>query len=293
MGLKEWFVEQQTADMRLELRCTDTLYRGRSRYQDIAIYRTAQFGRMLALDDVVMLTESDEFAYHEMLVHPAVLACPRPRRVLVVGGGDGGAVREVLLHSAVEEVVLAEMDGQVVAACRDHLPWTAGALDDPRVRVSLGDGAAFAAAQPDGSFDAVLVDAPDPVGHAEVLFGTDFYRQCRRILTPAGVLAVQSDSPFVQPGITRRVVARLTEGFPTVRVCWAVVPTYAGSLWTFTVASLGADPAEPAPLERSAELQGCRYWSPALQRGAFALPAFAERLVFGCRVRGSQLRTGS
>ena len=176
------------------------------------------------------------------------------------------------------------MDGEVVSVCRDHLPWTATALDDPRVRVRLGDGAAFAADQPGGAFDAVLVDAPDPVGHAAVLFGCDFYRECQRILADNGVLAVQSDSPFIQPGITRQVVARLVaEGFPTVRVCFAVVPTYAGSLWTFTVASLGADPAGPPPEHRAADLQGCRYWTPALHQGAFALPAFAERLVFGSR----------
>ncbi len=269
--------------MRLALRCTETLYHGRSRYQDIAIYRTAQFGRMLALDDVIMLTESDEFAYHEMLVHPALLACPRPRRVLVVGGGDGGAVREVLRHPAVDEVLLAELDGDVLAACRVHLPWTASALDDPRVHVHVADGAEFVAAQSTASFDAVLVDAPDPVGHAEVLFGTEFYAQCRRILGSDGVLAVQSDSPFVMPGITRGVVGRLAEGFPTVRVCWAVVPTYAGSLWTFSVASLGADPADAPAAQRGAELQGCRYWSPGLHQGAFILPAFAERLVFGPR----------
>jgi spermidine synthase len=275
----EWFVEQQTADMRLGLRCVEVLHRSRSPYQEIAVYRTAQFGRLLALDDVIMLTEADEFAYHEMLVHPALLACARPRRVLVVGGGDGGAVREVLRHEAVAEVVLAELDAAVVEACRRHLPWTAPALDDPRVRVRVGDGARFVAEQPPASFDAVIVDAPDPVGHATSLFQPAFYAACRRVLAPGGLLAVQSDSPFVMAATTQHVVRELARCFPRVRVCWAVVPTYAGSLWTFTLGSLGPDPADPPPADRAAALAGCRYWSPQLHRAAFALPAFAERLV--------------
>lgn len=265
--------------MRLSLRYAEVLHRSRSRYQDIAVYRTVQFGLMLALDGVIMLTETDEPAYHEMLAHPALLACPQPRRVLVVGGGDGGAVREVLRHRDVEELVLAELDEGVVATCRAHLPWTAAALDDPRVRVAITDGSAFVAAQPAARFDAILVDAPDPVGPAAVLFGAPFYAECRRILAPGGVLAVQSDSPFIVPATARNAVREFRRHFPAVRVCWAVVPTYAGNLWTFTLGSLGTDPAAPPDPRRLGDLAGCRYWSPRLHPAAFVLPAFAEGLV--------------
>jgi spermidine synthase len=275
----EWFTEQQTAHMRLDLRVARVLHRQRTRYQEVAVLESVQFGRMLALDQVIMLTEADEFVYHEMLVHPALLACAAPRRVLIVGGGDGGAARETLRHATVEEVVVAELDPDVVTACRRHLPVTAAAFDDPRVQVRPGDGAAFVARLPDGSFDAVLVDAPDPVGHAEPLFSPRFYAQCARILAPHGVLAAQSDSPFIVPQITRRTVAAFRTLFPVVRICWGVVPTYAGNLWTFTVGTRGADPAAAPPAERLAGLSSCRYWSPRLHAAAFQLPAFVERAV--------------
>lgn len=142
-----------------------------------------------------------------------------------------------------------------------------------------GDGAALLARADPESFDAVLVDAPDPVGHAESIFSPSFYRHCRRVLRPKGVLAVQSDSPFTMPSVTRRIGALFHALFPVVRVCYAVVPTCAGNLWTFTVASLGADPADPAAAGRAETLEGCRYWSPRLHGGAFALPAFVERLL--------------
>jgi spermidine synthase len=143
--------------------------------------------------------------------------------------------------------------------------------------VQTGDGAALVAAAPDGRWDAVIVDAPDPVGHASVLFGEAFYEDCRRTLAPDGVLAVQSDSPYIMPGTVAGAVHALEDSFPAVGVCWAVVPTYAGNLWTFTVATLGSDPSAPPDSERAAELEECRYWSPALHQSAFVLPAFVER----------------
>jgi spermidine synthase len=274
-----WFEEQQTADMRLQLRYTRILHRQRSRYQDVAILETAQFGRMLALDNVIMCTEADEFVYHEMLVHPALCACPRPRRVLIVGGGDGGAAREVLRHPQVEEVVVAELDEEVVAACREHLPFTAAAFDDPRLRLRFGDGAGFVAQAEDGAFDAVVVDAPDPVGHALPLFQPAFHAACRRVLAPHGVLVVQSDSPFVMPAVTRAIRTSLRSLFPVVRTCWAVVPSYAGALWTFTVATEAADPALPPGAPRASALAACRYWRRELHVASFALPAFVDRLL--------------
>lgn len=277
--MTEWFSEAQTEHLEIRVAYDAVLCRQRSRYQEIAVYQTRQFGRVLTLDDIIMTTETDEFAYHEMLVHPALLACPQPRSVLIVGGGDGGAVREVLRHPTVEEVVVAELDPEVIRVCRRFLPWAETAFGDPRVRVRAGDGAAFVAAQERDSFDAVLVDAPDPVGFAQVLFGVEFYTQCRRILAPSGVLAVQSDSPYTMPAITRKAVSAIATLFPTTRLCYAVVPTYAGNLWTFTLGSLNQDPArEPAP-ERAAVLAGCRYWSPRAHGAAFAVPAFVEQLA--------------
>ena len=275
--MSAWFQEQQTPTTQLRVAYERLLARERSRYQEVALYQTAAFGRVLTLDDVIMTTEADEFAYHELLVHPALLACPHPRSVLVVGGGDGGAVREVLRHPEVEAVTVAELDPVVVRLCRQHLPWAERAFGDRRVHLAFGDASEFVRRQPSGSFDAVLVDAPDPVGHASVLFSPAFYQDCRRVLRAGGVLAAQSDSPYTMPEVTRRVFGQLRELFPVVRVCWSVVPTYAGSLWTFTLGSLGEDPARQPPPERVGPLLNCRYWTPELHRAAFILPAFVQR----------------
>lgn len=273
-----WWTEAQTRALRLGLRCTAVLERCRSAYQEVAVLQTEQYGRLLALDDVVMTTEADEFVYHEMLVHPALAACERPRHVLVVGGGDGGAVREVLRHPSVERVVLAELDEEVVRLCRAHLPTVAGALGDPRVEVRIGDACEYLRAAPRASFDAILVDAPDPVGPARGLFERGFYLAARHALTPAGVLAAQTESPFLHADLIRRIQTDLAALFPLVRLYWAVVPTYPGGMWTFSLASAGPDPLAPGLAERCRDLP-TRYWTPEVHRAAFALPPFVAELL--------------
>ena len=272
-----WWTEQQTSGLRLGLRCSQVLESRQSRYQHVAVYQTEQYGRLLALDDMVMTTEADEFVYHEMLSHPALAVAHHPRRVLIVGGGDGGAVREVLKHPTVERVVLAELDGDVIDVCRSHLPSIAGQLGDPRVEIRVGDGVAYMADAADGSFDVILVDAPDPIGPAEGLFGERFYAQAARVLSPSGILAAQTECPFLHGPLITRVQGALRQYFPTVGLYWAVIPTYPGAMWTFSIASRNAQAAlrEPAPEVR---VSG-RYWSPEVHRAAFALPPFVQALV--------------
>ncbi len=274
-----YFTEQQTPGLRLGLRCQGVLSATRSAYQEVAVLQTETYGRMLTLDDMVMTTEADEFVYHEMLVHPALVTCPRPRRVLIVGGGDGGAVREVLRHPGVERVVLAELDGEVVRVSREHLPRIAGALGDPRVEIRIGDGVAYLRQSADASFDVILVDSPDPIGPAEGLFRTDFYAEAYRVLGLEGVLAAQSESPFLHGDLITAVQERLRGVFPRVGLYWAVIPTYPGAMWTFSIATKGTDPVG-APAERASDLP-TRYWSPDVHRAAFALPPFVQRLVGG------------
>lgn len=269
-----WWSEQQSPDMRLGLRCHRVIELRRSAYQTIAVYETAQYGRMLALDDVVMTTEADEFVYHEMLTHPALTLCAHPRRVLIVGGGDGGCVREVCRHPEVERVVLAELDGDVVDVCRAHLPGLASALSDPRVEVRLGDGAAYLAAATPDAFDVILVDSPDPVGPAQGLFAAEFYRHASRALAPGGVLAAQTESPFLQRELIRRVQAGLKAVFPSVGLYWAVIPTYPSGMWTFSMAIQGPWPAAPRPVAFTG-----RYWCPEVQAAAFTLPPFTAALL--------------
>lgn len=271
-----WWTEQQTADLRLSLRVTRVLHRERSDYQEVAVYETAEFGRLLALDDVVMTTERDEFVYHEMLVHVPLSIHPAPRRVLVVGGGDGGSVREVLRHPGVESVVLAELDPAVVDACRRHLPGIACGLSDPRVEFAFGDGVAYLATRQD-EFDAVLVDAPDPVGPATGLFESGFYRTAARALRRGGVFAAQSESPFLNGQLISRVQSDLRAAFGLARLYWGVVPTYPTGMWTFSFASLGPDPLTAIPRA----VEGTRWWSPEVQAAAFVLPRFVADQVAG------------
>lgn len=271
--MNSWFSEDQTKHLRISFRIERVLHRERSPYQEIAVYETAEFGRLLALDDVVMTTERDEFVYHEMLVHPALTAHPGPEEVLVVGGGDGGTVREVLKHRSVRRVVLAEIDERVVAVSRQYLPSLASGLADPRVEFAIGDGAKYVAEHP-GSFDAVLVDSTDPVGPGVVLFEEPFYRAARKALRPGGVFAAQSESPWFNGPLIQRVQSALSAAFPRAWLYLANVPTYPGGYWAFACASLGPDVSEPRR-ERARGL-ATRYYSPEVHRAAFVLPPFVR-----------------
>ncbi len=262
------------------------LYDRWSAFQRITVLQTPAFGRMLLLDGAVMVTEWDEFIYHEMLVHPALFLVPEPRRVLVIGGGDGGTVREVLRHPTVEQVDLVEIDADVVAVAREFFPALSAALEDERVRIHYRDGADFITGAPTAFYDAVLVDSTDPIGIATGLFGEPFYRHCRRAIRPEGVLALQSESPL-HPRYRQTLpqVHRLLRPlFATVASYLAPVPTYPTGLWSFTLASLQRDPLRDFQLQtaeqRYVQLRGkLRYYTPALHCAAFALPAFVLELL--------------
>ena len=276
-ALELWFAERQTPSVQLACRVSRTLVRRRTAHHDLAILETEPFGRMLVLNGAIQLTLADEFVYHEMLAHVPLSAHPDPRRVLVVGGGDGGTVREVLRHPGVEEVVLAEIDGDVVEACRNYLPEVASALSDPRVHLAIGDGVRHVQEHPQ-AYDVILVDSTDPVGPATQLFGPAFVESCRRALRPGGLLAAQTESPFFHGDLIAASFGHFRSTFPIARLYLAPVPTYPSGLWSFTVGSLGPDPARPVreePTVRSA----ARYYTPEVHRAAFALPGFVRRLV--------------
>lgn len=247
----------------------------RSACQDILVAESPAYGRMLFLDNMLMTTERDGFVYHEMLAHVPLLLHPEPRRVLVIGGGDGGLLGQVLKHQAVQHVELVEIDEEVIEVCRAHLPGSSAGFDDPRVRIHVQDGARFAARQPDNAYDVVLVDSTDPVGPGLVLFQAPFFRDIRRILGNNGVLAAQSLSPFLQRAEQQDMYRQLGSVWPHVLAYHATVPTYPGAMWTFALCS-----------ERSVDLtrfdrarargiaESCRYYTPELQVAAFHLPRF-------------------
>ncbi|MGQ9778653.1 MAG: polyamine aminopropyltransferase [Bacillota bacterium] len=270
-----WFTEKQTEALALSLLVTRTLHRERTPFQDLAVLETVQYGRMLVLDGVVMLTEADEFVYHEMIAHVPLLVHPDPRIVLVIGGGDGGTVREVLKHPSVERVVLAEIDERVIEASRRFFPALSVGFTDPRLQFAIGDGIEHVRNHP-GTYDVILVDSTDPIGPGVGLFEADFYRMAAAALRPGGVLVAQTESPFVNRDLIRRIHKNMKEAFPFRRLYLAAIPTYPSGLWSFTLAAK----TEVAHLEpRVLPGLATKYYTPEVHRAVFALPPFVAELV--------------
>ena len=271
-----WYTEKQTPDLGYSCRITGTLHTEKTEFQDLAVIDTVQFGRMLVLDGMVMTTEVDEFVYHEMISHIALNTHPNPKRVLVVGGGDGGAIREILKHDSVEEAVLAEIDGRVVEVSQQYLPSIAGSLTNPRVTLAIGDGVEHVRTHP-GKYDVILIDSTEPIGPAVGLFSREFYQDVHRALTPDGIMVAQSESPFVNQDVIRMIHTNLAGVFPVKHLYLASIPTYPSGLWSFTIASKQWDPVQ-ADLSRKKELD-TKYYTKDVHVGAFKLPKFAAELV--------------
>ncbi len=273
--LELWAEERHQGYLGQRFRVTRTLFSGRSEFQQVDVVETAGHGRMLFIDGLAMVSERDEFVYHEMMAHVPLFVHPDPRRVLVIGGGDGGTLREALRHRSVEHVRMVEIDPLVVESCKEHIPQTACAMDDPRAEVTIGDGVAFAA-ETDEKFDVVLVDSTDPIGPATPLFGEKFYTDVNRILREDGIVISQAESPWYEPTWQRKIVSILVGTFARVHVYNYSNLTYPGGLWSFSyasksdrcpIASLDDDRVARADIE-------CRYYRPDVHRAAFALPEF-------------------
>ena len=277
----QWETEAWTPDARVSFRVRERIFSQRSPYQHIEIVDTFEFGRMLWLDDTVQTSEGDEWAYHEMLVHVPMFTHPHPRRVLVVGGGDGGALRTVLQHP-VEEGVMVEIDRDVIRACREYLPsLSQGAFDDPRVTLVYTDAFTFFE-QTNTTFDVMVLDIPDPVGPAMRLFTPEFYARVARALATPGVIAAQSGSPWLQPDVLTRTLRAMRPHFPQVHVYLGHVPTYPAGLWSFSLAARGLDPmVDASTLRGRFDALGLttRYYTPDVHRAAFVLPPFIQELL--------------
>jgi spermidine synthase len=270
-----WVEENQGEILRVRYRVARRLHATRSDVQRVDVVETTGFGRMLLNDGTIMLSERDERIYHEMIVHVPMFVGPPVARVLVIGGGDGGTVREVLRHPSVSYCKLVEIDAEVVEACRRHLPQTAAALDDPRVEISIEDGVSYVAETTE-RYDLVIVDSGDPVGPAVPLFGAEFYRNVERILSDEGIVVSQAESPFYEASTQIELVKVLGALFRRVRIYNYSNLTYPGGLWSFSFAGKGdrcpVGDFDAARVERSR--MSFHYYSPAVHRAAFALPAF-------------------
>jgi spermidine synthase len=283
---QDWFAEPPLRGFQQRVQTTKVCYRKESCAQRIEVVDSVPFGRMLVLDGAVQTTERDEFIYHEMLVHPALLCHPDPRQVLLIGGGDGGALRRILQHP-VSTVTMVELDSQVVEVSQRYLPSVGGtAILDHRASLLIEDGVEFVK-HCDLKLDAVIVDSTDPVGPAKALFAEEFYRSVHRILADDGVFVTQSGSPLLMPAELHETYHNLRQVFPVVRLYLTPVPSYPGTLWSFTFASKGRDPlgVEPGVIRQrlSDRAISPHFYTSELHFGAFALPSFVEEALKGGR----------
>ncbi|MFV0496600.1 MAG: polyamine aminopropyltransferase [Candidatus Fimivivens sp.] len=276
-----WFTEQHTANVRLSIKTNRQIYSGQSDFQRIDIFESDEFGRFLTLDGYMMLTEKDEFIYHDMIIHVPMAVHPNVKNVLIIGGGDGGAVRELVRYPEVESIDLVEIDELVVAACKKHLPTTACCFDDARVRTYFEDGLKFIRSCVE-EYDLIIVDSTDPFGPGEGLFTREFYGNCYKALRADGILVNQHESPFYDDDASamQRAHKRIAESFPISRVYQAHIPTYPSGHWLFGFASKAYHPIKDMDAVRwNARGLRTRYYNTRLHIGAFALPNYVEEML--------------
>ncbi|WP_425338949.1 polyamine aminopropyltransferase [Anaeroarcus burkinensis] len=272
-----WMTEWQTQHLGMSARIKETLFSGRSSFQEIAVVESEPFGRMLVLDGVFQTSLFDEFIYHEMMAHVSLSTHPRPERILIIGGGDGGTAREVLRHPSVEKVEMIEIDGMVVDVCKKFLPEISAALiaGSPRLEVKIGDGIQHMS-QAENEYDVIIVDCSDPIGPGEGLFTKAFYRDVYRALKADGLFVQQTESPFYHQDLIQRLWLDVEELFPVARMYLAYIPLYPGGMHSFTMGSKKADPLETAlrPLPFRT-----RYFNESIYHSCFALPNFVQELL--------------
>lgn len=275
---QNWFTERVGDYFSISYKVEHHLHHSRSKYQTIDVYQTARHGKLLALDGCIMLTERDEFHYHEMLVHVPMLSHPNPKNILVVGGGDGGTVREILQHETIEKVDMVEIDEDVVKISRQFFPGLSCKLDDTKVNLFFQDAVEFVKGI-EAEYDVILVDSTDPIGPGEVLFTKDFYCDIYRALKPDGILAVQSESPFSLENEIGLVYQRLRSVFPLAAIYWAPVPCYPHGTWSFTFCSRNGQKAEIRRPEAATTIEAdTKYYNRNIHQAAFVLPNFIKSL---------------
>lgn len=276
-----WFSERHTPDVKLSLRVQRQLYSKKSDYQQIDVFETPEFGRVLALDGNIMLTERDEFIYDEMITHVPMAVHPNVKRVLVIGIGDGGVVRELTRYEQIERIDLVEMDEMVAEACRQYLPANACRLDDERVHIYYENALKYIRRYED-KYDLIIVDSNDPYGPSEGLFTREFYGNCYKALKSDGIMVNQQGSPFYSEDADamQRSHKRIVNTFPISRVYQAHIPTYAAGYWLFGFASKKYHPIDDFNADRWNGLHlRTRYYTSRLHIGAFYLPAFLEEML--------------
>ncbi|WAA12223.1 polyamine aminopropyltransferase [Fervidibacillus halotolerans] len=270
-----WLTEDDRGNLQIRYRLKDILFSEQSPFQHVAIVDTADFGRTLVLDGVVQTTAIDGHIYNEMITHVPIHLHPNPKKVLIIGGGDCGAARELTKYEGIEQIDMVEIDELVVKACKTHLPEVSGNLSDPRVHFIFDDGVKFVK-EKENEYDCIIVDSSDPVGPAEVLFEYDFYASLKRALKEDGLMVCQSQSPIFHQSILKQTVTHIRNLFPDSKTYTAVVPTYPGGLWSFTIGSKKY-PIDPKAARK--ENVKTKYFNRKILESCFILPEFMKELL--------------
>jgi spermidine synthase len=282
--MERWFEETLHRGFRTRLRADRVLFDSLTEHQHLIIFETLEFGRVMMLDGVVQLSTKDEFVYHEMMAHVPLFSHGRARKALIVGGGDGGVLREALRHPELESITLCEIDRSVIDLCREHFPEvSAGAFDDPRTKIVIADGTKLVA-QTNERFDVIMVDSTDPIGPGAVLFTKSFYADCRRALADGGVLVTQNGLPFLQAPELKQSVGYFRDLFADAFAYLATTPAYFGGPMSYGWATDNAElrHVKQKKIERRYTKAGAfetRYWRPDVHVAAFALPTYVRELV--------------
>ncbi len=276
-----WYSEKYTDNVKISIKVDKQLYSGQSEFQRIDGFESPEFGRFLTLDGLMMLTEKDEFIYHEMITHIPMAVHPDVRKVLVIGAGDGGAVRELAKYKSIEHIDLVEIDEQVITVCKEFLPQTACCFDDSRLTIYNQDGLKFIRKY-ENEYDLIIVDSTDPFGPGEGLFTKEFYGNCFKALKDDGIMVNQHESPFYESDAIamKRAHKRIVESFPISKVYQAHIPTYPSGHWLFGFASKKYHPIKDLKADRWKSLEiKTRYYNTNLHRGSFYLPNYVEEML--------------
>lgn len=276
-----WYTEQHTDNVRFSILVDQQLYQGQSDFQRIDVFHSKEFGKFFTLDGLMMVTEKDEFIYHDMIVHVPMATNPDIKRVLVIGAGDGGTVRELCRYPGIEHIDMVEIDKLVVDVCLEFFPNTTVSLSDPRVHIFYEDGLKFVRSRVN-EYDLIIVDSTDPFGPGEGLFTREFYGNCYHALKENGILVNQHENPYYDTyqHSMKRAHMRIKELFPIARVYQAHIPTYPSGHWLFGYASKTIDPIRDLKREEWAALNlKTGYYNLDLHIGCFALPNYVKELL--------------
>lgn len=272
-----WIEEKFRDFLGLRLKVEKVLFSGKSEFQSVDVVETKGHGKALLNDGLFMVTEKDEFVYHDMIAHVPLFTHPNPKNVLVIGGGDGGTAREVLRHASVEKCTMVEIDEMVVNACKEHIPQTSCVFSNPKLDLIITDGIKFVK-DTDQKFDVILVDSTDPIGPAQPLFNEEFYQDLYNCLTDDGIIVSQGESPFYEVPMQKTLMGIINKIFPISMIYNFSNLTYPGGLWSFTFASKKPHPLKDLD-EKRVEQSGLEfeYYNSQIHKGAFAIPTFMRK----------------